>query len=170
MGDTWFPKLKSGLAFKMNSTLKDWISNVRLACKEGVPNGIILNWNHSRFYNEIAELVPKDFAIENDTDFNYSRCNYYRMFTFSNGRKFVLECKISFICDAFCLYWIEYKGLSGRVSNEFSPELTKAVAAILIERGFKEYQRDWPDLVVGGIELELAEEATLDKILFEDFD
>jgi hypothetical protein len=85
---------------------------------------------------------------------------------------------ISFVEDAFCVFWTNYSrgGKSGSpdlsASSEGQAAVTSRVREFLESRGFVEVTSEWYSRRINGVELELSlpSEVTLGKCLFNDYD
>lgn len=157
--------------------LDDWISTVKSKFGDGCPNGFLLEWDANRFYSSIIEICRKCKVI-NQTDFNYAYCNTYVIRPGTKTGNFIYELtlNISFIVDAFSFHWTRYtpnlkKGgviSTNEIEVEYDP--TDSLIEFLEKNQYQEVQPDWFDLNIDDVQLELAEEATLGKCLFHDYE
>jgi len=157
-----------------NDELIDEIKKMYL---DGRPNGFLLEWDVNRFFEELV-LLFIDHKVSNDTDFNYSFCNSYNIAlgNTSDNEKYVLTVKASFIADSYIVHITRYskskrngKVVSIEECQEYASELA-LVREFMTKKGFVETPRNMIDLHVDGIELELAELATLGKCLYDDYE
>jgi hypothetical protein len=141
------------------------------------PNGILLNWDRNRFYNELKSLLI-DHDILNQTDFNYSFCNSFDIKINASENPietYKLTLKISFILDFFTTHLTKYVNY-GRVGNVVSIDSVYEAKIVcdklknyLSEIGYEELSVDAIDTEVPDVQLELAQKATIGKCLFDDF-
>lgn len=156
----------------------DWILKAKESFASGCPNGILLGWDVERFFDELKCACPAQ-KIRNLTDFNYSYCNKYEIVPEQvpgNGRHFEATASFSFVCNAFSFHWTSYSLDRKRgkvVPDELLPKEIDNPRQTLIdfakEKGFDEIDNNWMELEIDGIELELADTATLGKCLFDDY-
>lgn len=150
---------------------------VKSAFKVAPPNGDILGWDRERYYKDFARLA-EICKVSNDTDFNYSFCNSYNaeFKTNKDSYIYVVTVKISFITNVYSIHVTQYSRdkKSGKVVSVYPHlELTlliKKITSYLLGKGFMALKAEWADLKVNGVSLELSEEATLGKCLFDDFE
>ncbi len=144
---------------------------------EFTPNGILLNWDRNRFYSDL-QLLISEHEILNQTDFNYSFCNSFDIkinAKKNHGEIYKLTLKISFILDFFSTHLTRYVsyGRMGKVVSIDSVSEAKLICdklkSYLSEMGFEELSVDAVDVEVPGVQLELAQKATIGKCLFDDF-
>lgn len=177
MGYTVFQQLKKrrGSNFKMD-LLESWISTIALVHEKGRPNGKLLNWNPDRYFDDL-KVKCVGCKIENITDFNYSYCNTYQVVpeTTSDKYNYVLVLKISYVVNACCIYWVRYSKdfrrgevISCGIDVCINPE--EILINFMRTEGFHEIESAWMNIPVIGVKLELAEVATLEKCLFDDYE
>lgn len=152
------------------------IEEIQRSYSESYPNGLLEGWDTKRF-SQILELIFSDCKFSNQTDFNYSNCNSYdvELGESEDDGYLVLTIKISYICDAFSLHVIRYinRKCGGVIPlhncNEYLDKMV-ATRNVFLGKGFREIKPDEMDIEVEGVELELAEVATVGKCLFDDFE
>lgn len=150
------------------------LTQVKTAFAKSPPSGFLLQWDRSRFFQELAQAFP-EYKVTNHTDFNYSFCNSYEIEPppIISNRVHVVTLKMSFIADAFSLHVTEYTvdRRRGRVVSEQTCQAAIDIArAFARERRFVEIARKDDGLRIDGVSLELSEVATLGKCLFDDFE
>ncbi|MCL7422221.1 MAG: hypothetical protein M8364_15085 [Methylobacter sp.] len=156
-------------------TRDELISEIQSKFTPSCPNGMLLGWDRNRFYDLISSLFV-GYKVINQTDFNYSYCNSFDIEIGRSpiGQIYVLTIKISFIVDAYTVHVTEYSRDRNRaklVQGEEVPETKHKIEKIkrlMEQKGFQEINDEFND-IVSGVELELAEEATIGKCLFDDF-
>lgn len=156
----------------------DWIKIARRCFANGCPNGALLGWDTERFFQELKSICPNQH-VRNLTDFNYSYCNKYEIVPIQlpeSERLFEATVSFSFICNAFSFHWTSYSidKKRGKVVADSCLPLgidnpRQQISKFAKESGFYEIEGPWMDLEIEGIELELADTATLGKCLFDDF-
>lgn len=156
----------------------NWIAEAKLCFADGCPNGVLRKWQLDRFFVDLKAACPNQ-KIRNATDFNYAYCNKYLIVPLQPPdvkRAFEATIAFSFICNAFSFHWTSYSRdkRRGRVVAEH--QLPKSLMGLqdkltefACERGFVQIENDWMDIEIDGVELELADVATLGKCLFNDF-
>lgn len=153
------------------------LEDIQKKFSNGCPNGFLLGWDVNRFFQSIQSLFA-GFKVTNDTSFDYSYCNSYVIELGKNADEeiFVLTLKISFIIDAYTLHLTRYssnkrtgKVISFESFSEYSMVVEK-VKCFMEEQGFIEIQHNDMECLVNNVELELSEQATLGKCLFDDFE
>lgn len=153
------------------------IREIRTVFSDSNPNGILLGWDRTRFESELAEICS-GFDLVNETDFNYSNCNTYIVEAKNENHEFreTVTFKASYILDIYSIHLTRLSA-DGRHGNVIPildcPELVPIVERIrqFIEKlGFQEICQDVSNMVVEGLSLELAEKATVDKCLFDDYE
>jgi len=157
---------------------KDWISQVKMLFTGGRPNGMLLQWDIDRFFAEL-KAVCNSHRVKNISDFNYAYCNTYIVMPpqpLESKRIFEATISFSFICNAYSLHWTSYSPDKRRgkvVPETVLPKSLENPTGMLRkfaeDNGFKEIECEWMDIQVEGVELELADVATLGKCLFDDF-
>lgn len=160
-----------------NTIPEIWINTVREKFSNGVPNGWLLNWDSERFSKELKEL-SNEFEFINSTSFDYAFCNSYNLFFPSQASENyeMATIEISFIVDAYQIFWTEYfdYGKRGKVIPATTSKKSKAVEirirSFLNEKGFTDCLLDWSEINIQNIQLELSEKATLGKCLFVDYE
>lgn len=156
---------------------KDFIiEEIKARFNRGCPNGFLLGWDRDRFLKEVTDLSAP-LRVINNTDFNYSYCNSYEIIISSNSNEPELSVilKLSFILDIYSLYCVEY--VSGRrigrvvkiASSGVVFYLTDKLEVFFTSIGFDRISNDFGGIEVKGVCLELAEAATVEKCLFDDF-
>ena len=153
------------------------LESIKKAFSNGCPNGFLLGWDEKRFFERLSALLSGTKVI-NNTDFNYSYCNSFEVLLDELEEKehFVLTVKVSFVADFFCVYLTKYtrNKRNGEVvdvsqSEDFS-ELFGKVESFFAGEGFRMLNDNEMNNVVDGVDLELAEDATVAKCLFDDFE
>lgn len=157
--------------------LADWIKTIQTQFKKGCPNGNLLEWDRNR-YSASIKRVSKKCKVINQTDFNYAYCNTYEIRPKSLNEKYIYELtlSISFIVNAFVYHWTRYtldmkKGKVIPISEievEYDP--TDELIKLMKEYGYTEVVSEWFDRQIENVQLELAENATLGKCLFHDYE
>ncbi|NOT12099.1 MAG: hypothetical protein HOP23_09760 [Methylococcaceae bacterium] len=158
-------------------TTDELIAEIKIKFNSSVmPNGDLLGWDRNRFY-EPLQLLLNEYAVINQTDFNYSYCNSFdiNMNTKGNfGEIYKITLKISFILDMFTIHLTKYskdKKMGKVVSQDTIPEakfVCDKLRYYLSQINFEELYEDI-DVEIPGIQLELAQKATVGKCLFDDF-
>ena len=156
--------------------LSSVIEKIHLKYSDSYPNGIQAGWDMNRFFKALI-LIFSGYKLTNQTDFNYSFCNSYDVVLDKNtdGSSSMLTIKVSYICDVFSLHMTRH---GNRRKTQFVPlnscnefkNKAELARAFLIDKGFREIQPEEMDVEIDGIELELAEIATVGKCLFDDFE
>jgi len=162
----------------MDKRLAQWVETIKGAFRDGPPNGWILGWPEKRHAEALARLTaPGEFF--NKTSFDYWFCNTYEVYYPNSSVSNVkLTIQISFIVDAFEVYWDTYiKGAAvkphGQVSiDDLKIDITQNVCSYLESQGFVQVPDEWDGLKIPDVKLELSEpeDVTLNKCLFRDFD
>ncbi|MCB1050039.1 MAG: hypothetical protein H6510_12610 [Acidobacteria bacterium] len=150
------------------------LKKIQSAFAGDYPNGYVLGWDSERFFFDLQKLA-KGYELVNDTDFNYSRCNDFAFCT--TDQKEHCSLKISFILDCFWLSFWQVKNRQGilghvverQLMNPDLGRLSMRLKLFLESQSFFEVSKDDLNLVVPGVRLELAEQATIEKCLFEDY-
>lgn len=158
-------------------TVDDITEAVRLQFRDAPPNGWLLGWNESRHF-QLIRSASTPLPVINCTSFDYSFCNFYeaRVNDEENAGFWTLTVKLSFIVPACCIYWTQYKSPTKGWVVDMAPvgyqQIEDRVRTEIVNAGFFELPREWHDVKVNGVELELSGDGegdvTLDKCLFED--
>ena len=141
------------------------------------PNGLLLGWREDRYFDEVRGCCP-GCTVVNETSFDYSRCNTFQIRPQSLTDQWIYELSvnISFVAAAYTIHWTKYSpdARRGRVVDTADVEVAQnpaaAVRRMLKMEGFTEIPGEWLESLVAGVDLELAESATLGKCLFNDYE
>lgn len=156
--------------------LNSIIEEIQRKYSDSYPNGLLAGWDMNRFFQTLV-LIFSGCKLSNQTDFNYSYCNSYDVVLgkSTDGSSFILTIKASYIYDAFSLHVTQYVSRRGgevvplQNCNEFIDKVELA-RDFFVDKGFREIQPDEMDVEIDGVDLELAEVATVGKCLFDDFE
>lgn len=153
------------------------VSEIKRAFKDSPPNGFLLGWDSDRYYDSLKALCHT-CRVTNDTDFNYSFCNSYEFVPElgSVAHVYTITVKLSFIVPAYTLHVTKYSVNKKTGKVVFGPDvprevemLSETVREYIETKGFQEIGNEEMDEEVPGVELELADQATIGKCLFDDF-
>lgn len=154
-----------------------WIEATRKAFERGVPNGWLLGWDRSRFGEELA-VYSRPWPCFNATSFDYARCNRYEIECRGDegGRFAVLSVLVSFVVDAYVMYWTVHEEGRARVcqapQEPWVPSgIVGSMKGFLESSGFQEMSGATYAMPMDNIALELSDpdDVTLGKCCFEDF-
>lgn len=154
---------------------ESWIAEITNQFNPTPPNGFALDWDSDRYFAALKKLCV-GCTVLNCTDFNYAYCNTFRITPKSINREYVydLTLNISFIVNGYSLHWTKSKQGS-RAPTPIKEEHIKVkmnpapvLRQYMDKNSFIEVDGSWFDLPIKGVQLELAEIATLGKCLFHD--
>jgi hypothetical protein len=157
-------------------TTDEIISEIQRKFKSSCPSGILLRWDRNRFYDSLVPLLA-GYKVKNQTDYNYSYCNTFdiELNTIgSSGQRYKITLKTSFIVDGYAIHLTEYSNnrKQGKVIPVESVHealfVIEKIKAFIEQRGFQKIDNEF-NTAVPGVDLELAEIATIGKCLFDDF-
>jgi hypothetical protein len=154
----------------------DLIRAVQNSFQSGVPNGFVLGWNPDRLFDKF-KMFFSEYCVFNCTDFNYSFCNRFEIEPAYQGDVcYTVTAKFSFIAPVYSVHSTKYwnSKSEGCVVPETEDSticfLTQAVCEFAKKEGFVEFVSEMNKILVEGVALELSEDATLGKCLFEDYE
>jgi len=153
------------------------IADIEKAFSEGPPNGFLLGWQRDRFFPSLQSSF-RDCAVTNDTDYNYSYCNSFEIEPDPSGKEgnLVITLKMSHVADVYSVHVTKYSRDKRRGNvvpcgvDPIVSELCERVHQFAADKGFQEIDERLTDMKIPGVDLELAEEATVGKCLFDDFE
>jgi len=145
--------------------------------KDEIPNGLKLGWDRVR-YSSTVKNICTNYEIKNCTDFNYSFCNTYEVLVLKglNSFDYTLTIKISFIIDAYIIYLSRYskKNMNGGLVDlnkcPKAQRLYENSKHYFTQLGFHEIDDSIVNEQVSGVKLELADNVTIEKCLFDDYE
>jgi len=146
-----------------------WVDKIRVSYRSTIPDGYALGWSEDRYLAALKKRLP-DYQIDNFTSFDYAVCNTYELNVQAELRSYIATLKISFIVDCYVLYIGHLKRISASDAQTHFAPIAKSIHQLLDGGGFQEIQTEVLDVVVPGVTLNLAPQATIGKCLFDDYE